>query len=891
MIAIISIRERHLEGCPGYVVFFDNVRMDQFIKSFEVSLSSDGSIGSASFDFIYVPDFYKLEKYNPDTGDVLSVEQGIENMTNVKVFIKNMFNNKYVLVFDGNIRGKSRTRSPNGYSLAFAAQDYMTWLNRTIVPIAIPPENSITPGDRLKWKAQGIDIDNASGIVEAGEGIFRGQTMEQFIGKMQNTTLKVNKFYSSEDGVSFWDGVQDRITIMGDIDDQLIQNKVIDFVVTSSATFVNSMYVGINDIAKNLMFEFYQDRDGYIRIKPPFWNEKVLYDHIIEPLLIMSISENTNYSGFYTRTLVTGGVEEQEEDLDSTDQSYITPCGAYVPYPSQVNDVWSDFDAGNEGESSTTVSTGGAGTWLSGHELFSPWGQWRDNATYGRYQHGGNDYDMSVGTAVKHIGYPGIATNGNEGYHKGWGNYVQVIISEGPYKGYMIFYCHLESGNVRDGQAVKNGDTIGYSGISGNAYNTTRPHLHLEIRDKTGQKGMQHSVNSEVYIATSLGEDSGKSTIINYGSNKLLDPSPDEKKYGASVYDITQPLIKFSNSNIIDKNDLGKNALAKYAKFIYQLTNSMVETASMQVVAMPWLRPGFNVWVDPIGVDKVYYVHSVSHHGSAEGGVYTSLNLSLGRDRVKYTGATTFGAMGNINGENLFINKFNVRASDFGKVLESSSEFDSIKKQCIDFHKNENNLEIIKTDVDPYFATFYGTIDHAPTTGSSTSSSQSTSTELTVITLGADTYNVVDWPTLRKGSENQYVTELQKALKKLGNYTESYYDQIFGSITRKAVVDFQTKFKLDADGVVGNITKAKIQEQLWIAGGSTPNSTYNTSSQNKLTPDLLCRDYTIEEIKSKLDAIYAKAPAVVSARATKLSELVSGASDYIRLHYISEYNG
>ena len=42
--------------------------------------------------------------------------------------------------------------------LTFQAIDYMNWLNRTICPLAVPLDNTLTTGDRLRWKAQGIDI-------------------------------------------------------------------------------------------------------------------------------------------------------------------------------------------------------------------------------------------------------------------------------------------------------------------------------------------------------------------------------------------------------------------------------------------------------------------------------------------------------------------------------------------------------------------------------------------------------------------------------------------------------------------------------------------------------------------------------------------------------------
>ena len=341
------LKERHLEGTPGYAIFFDSIRVDQYVKNFQVNISSDGSIGSATIEMIYIPDFYKIETADFGSGNITSVEQGIENMTNVKIFIKNMFNLRYIMVFDGNIRGRSRTKSPNGYSLSFTANDYMTWLNRTIVPIALPLMDKVATGDILKWQAQGIDIMNVPDVVPISQGIFRGKTLKEFIGSMQTNTLNLNRFYSDTEGIGYWDGTQERISIMGDIDPNLIQNKVLDFTITAAATFVNSMYVGINDIAKSLMFEFYQDRDGVIRIKPPFWNEKVLYDHVIEPLLIMSMSENTNWNNYVTRTVVTGGLEDYQEDFDEYAKSNLTPSGCYVGDDDPNNATWVDYLSGD----------------------------------------------------------------------------------------------------------------------------------------------------------------------------------------------------------------------------------------------------------------------------------------------------------------------------------------------------------------------------------------------------------------------------------------------------------------------------------------------------------------------------------------------------------------
>jgi peptidoglycan hydrolase-like protein with peptidoglycan-binding domain len=892
---MLRLKERYLEGTPGFAVFFDNIRVDQYVKSFQVNISSDGSIGNASVEMIYVPDFYKIETTDPETGDIISVEMGIENMTNVKIFVRNMFSLKYIMVFDGNIRGKSRTKSPSGYTLVFTASDYLTWLNRTIVPIAIPLESQLALGDTLKWKAQGIDIFNTPSISRVANGVFRGQTLQTFIGKMQETTLKLNKFYADTASVAYWDGAQGRIDIMGDISDELIQNKVIDFVVTSSATFVNSMYVGINDIVKNLMFEFYQDRDGVIRIKPPFWNEKVLYDHVIEPLLIMNMAENTNWNNYITRVVITGGLEDQQEDFDNVQKSIVTPCGAYVGDDDPAKALWTDYQSGDTGTMTQTIATGGKGTWLSSHEMFSPYMQYRGLKTDGspRY-HFGQDYAMPIGTPVYHIGAKGVAARGND--PQGWGDYVQVRLVEGPFKGYFIVYAHLSEIICSSGDIITDGSLLGKSGKSGNA-NTpdNRDHLHLSVcLSQVGERG--GTIDPDDYFQRSLGEDNGSVAFKSSGSSSLLIPSTDERKYGVSVYDTVQPLIKFSNSAVIDQNSQGKRALEKYAKFLYNMTNSMVETATLQTVAMPWIRPGFNVWVDPVAVDKVYYVHSVSHYGSAEGGCFSTLNLSLGRERIKFTNSTGFASMKNQGGENLFISKFNVHSSDFGKVLDSDADFAKIRKQMVGFYQNETT-GMISADKNSYFKELYYITNSDPAYKSSSQATQTTTTSApaqVTINVGADEFNIDAWPvSMGQGYEGAHVEELQKALKRMGTYTEGYTDQVFGQITKKAVIDFQTKFSLDSDGVVGKFTKAKLKEELGKLGTTTTatasgSTTSTATSVTKLSPSLFIAENTIEDIQTILNSAYENAPTVVKDRISKNKKIITNSAEYIKLHYISE---
>lgn len=100
--------------------------------------------------------------------------------------------------------------------------------------------------------------------------------------------------------------------------------------------------------------------------------------------------------------------------------------------------------------------------------------------TPGRWQagyHTGDDYSTHGRTGI-----PVRATHaGRVSSASGlWGPYyglqVQVL---GPLRIIMVGYCHLSTVAVGDGQLVRRGDLIGYSGATGHV---TGPHLHYEER-------------------------------------------------------------------------------------------------------------------------------------------------------------------------------------------------------------------------------------------------------------------------------------------------------------------------------------------------------------------------------------------------------------------------
>ncbi|MEV0169532.1 M23 family metallopeptidase [Streptomyces sp. NPDC050803] len=89
--------------------------------------------------------------------------------------------------------------------------------------------------------------------------------------------------------------------------------------------------------------------------------------------------------------------------------------------------------------------------------------------------HTGIDFPVSYGTTVMAATDGTVRTQWNAAY----GNMMIVTAMDGT----ETWYCHLSSYSVPSGTTVKAGDTIAYSGNSGNS---TGPHLHFEVRPAGG---------------------------------------------------------------------------------------------------------------------------------------------------------------------------------------------------------------------------------------------------------------------------------------------------------------------------------------------------------------------------------------------------------------------
>lgn len=956
-----NLRNIAVESHPGYLIFFDNVRVDQFVLDFSCNLGIDGSIGSASINMIYVPDLDKIT-HAENLGEISSVQDstelsqatsqstielgdyridswpslmyegminenvqlmqqclidlgyseitwtdgifgartkqgvirfqqdsgigvdgivgaqtrqaiqdriaslsaqtlqeasvtdgmnlisddGVENMTNVRIFMKNVFTGKYTLVFGGNIRSKSISISAGQRTLTFQAQDYMNWLNRTICPIAVPYDGTLTVGDRLKWKAQGIDITKVSTVNTVKDITFKGKNISQTWETISNQTIAANKLYSADDTVSSWDNALSRVVVMGDIDERLRKAEIMDFMITSSATSANSIYVMMNDILRMLMFEFYQDRDETIRIKPPFWNEHVLKNHVIDSTLIKSYTETTNYSSYYTRVLASGGLEEWQDSASDGDivKSILTP----------VVTVTSGGLTTNSGPVVVTSQVSG----MTNNNSGSPLGQ------------------KVVSVARQYIGWS-YQWGGDKPSDGGfdcsgliyWA-YKQVGISIP-----RVTYDQVKGGAEVSKNDLQPGDLIfpkeDMSHVilyAGNGKCIEAPRTGLNIREISSWD----FVKARRYVY-----DSGQSTtkkssdISSVGPDTLLEPTYMEKKYGPLVYDTTQPLIKFSTSQATGSQD-AYEALTKYARFMLNYLNSNVSLASLTAVAMPWIRPGFNVWVDPSVIDKVFYVNSISHFGNASG-IYTTLNLSLGRSRKSFvSNSSSLGGLKPGESDDIFINTLSVTPENFGPVCD----YDSVKSMADQFHSSQDGDNFSYTSTkNEYFSRLYGDTDFKYFEPQALQSQSNGN-------ISVNDYEIDSWPDLLyDGMVGESVRLLQQCLIDMGYTGVTWTDEIFGARTKQGVIDFQSNQGIGVDGIVGPETRNAIKNALSSNDESYSSSSYAAYSDRAEFQS----DHNIDEICDTLNNKYSNAPSVVSQRASRLKNIVNNSTKLMSKMY------
>ena len=118
------------------------------------------------------------------------------------------------------------------------------------------------------------------------------------------------------------------------------------------------------------------------------------------------------------------------------------------------------------------------------HNLKSDW----PNYSSGKY-HGGTDFPVPANTPVYSTCDGVVASVAS--MTTSYGNHIKIKAVVNHNVVY-VRYCHLNRYIVSNGQKVKSGQLIGYSGSTGNS---TGPHLHYEVRNANDRYGTASSPN------------------------------------------------------------------------------------------------------------------------------------------------------------------------------------------------------------------------------------------------------------------------------------------------------------------------------------------------------------------------------------------------------------
>jgi murein DD-endopeptidase MepM/ murein hydrolase activator NlpD len=121
--------------------------------------------------------------------------------------------------------------------------------------------------------------------------------------------------------------------------------------------------------------------------------------------------------------------------------------------------------------------------------------------------HRGTDLKADVGTSFRAI-YSGIVQAGgvrknvpNDSETDGVGNFVIVKSAD---LNISVKYCHLSQVSVSEGDSIAQGQILGKTGKSGNAFNVPFKHLHVEVSTDYFATANNY-VDPEPYLKTKYG--------------------------------------------------------------------------------------------------------------------------------------------------------------------------------------------------------------------------------------------------------------------------------------------------------------------------------------------------------------------------------------------------
>lgn len=358
-----------------YRIYFDDVRMDPYIKSWTAQCGLNASDAQASITM------YRTK----------ALEQWKAYLTQVRIYVRNVFSNKFSIVFEGEITDRNWTEQRNDVgTISYTCQGFYHWLDISI-PLMIGSEDALDQITRFKYQAMDINVDAVTKLFESNAQLMQNsQPIRNIIDNL--FTAIYAGYYSLSDSSFQWADLKNRFKVMADIITEFRNSGFLDAFTFTRTTMIQSFYVYLSDILTQLMFEFFQDRDGAIRIKNPSWGDNILKAFILDESVVYNANGYNNWGNEPTRVLAVGGKTDVARAGDSaalsTGSVMGVPMGLYIGDPNGKNQYYTQ-DIGVQMQQFGTAAN------LSGVQsaglaaLFSQCQQWEGKANVMKYHWGG----------------------------------------------------------------------------------------------------------------------------------------------------------------------------------------------------------------------------------------------------------------------------------------------------------------------------------------------------------------------------------------------------------------------------------------------------------------------------------------------------------------------
>lgn len=699
-----------------YLIFLDSTRIDHLVTNFNTSHSKEGQMPSASVSI-----GVEFEKALTDTeyrslfyqyrNDIYMLREAVKEKTNLTIFIKNVVSGKFVCVFNGTVSDVfvSTNRSQRSIVLNISGIGGIMMMHEIESLLSVPFKDIVTStysSTAFKLQSRTLDVKKADHMIKTAAYKFNEMTISEMVAATKDIMEKTNKTYVDTRGVMNFNAIIDRVKVYSDIDKGLLSSGILDSGFTTDALKVESLYVTLAKQTSRLMMEFYEMPDGEIVIKAPYWNAPVLQNHIIPDIAIIEESTQHRWSQRVTRVTTQGDVAFPTTAAPgSFGYHFVMPMASYTESldgtassanlanstdgDSLSNDLWQDVNGNNLFQDDET-----------GLPFFDSTARITTTSEIYLFMRSNSE------EKVVHSLWPGVVYSVRTGkedtdavdesfkeiisrYEGDLRDSVIIKFTAGPYIDCFAVYVGVSKPYVKVGQSVKVagtgigmkvpfiiGETYKYNGYVNKQFIGGAPNLAFMVlypdffkqqssdtpikRRVINPKVVLRDMYADVKVPTSVG-------LSHINIDAFSNPTDIEMLYGMRIMEEVQPLIKFDSTRY--RNDQVLNMITNYSAFRYKTQNASVNTMSLTLIPMPWLKPGLNLWVDPTGLDEVYYISNVSHVGSP-GGVFTNLYLTMGRDASTFfNGNGAEGAFGTIKaggtyGSNMFMSKDKAAVGD-----------------------------------------------------------------------------------------------------------------------------------------------------------------------------------------------------------------------------------